>query len=331
MLGAALWAQTPTAPSANPASQTPKPATGTAPGAASAPATTGGDPVVFTVGDESLTRSQFETLIASLPPNARQSIMQEGGRRKLAEQLVELKALAQEARKQKLDADPKVKSQLMLSQDNVLASMFFQNLVENATVTDLEAKKYYEEHRSEYEQAKARHILIRFKGSRVPLRPNEKDLTEEEALAKAKAIKERIAKGEDFAVVAKAESDDSQSGEQGGSLGTFGRGRMIPEFEKAAFTMPIGQVSDPVRTQFGYHLIQVEERTTTPFESVKADIEKAEKPEVAKKTADDLKAKMKVSLDEAYFGKAAAPAAPPSLMNPPGGAKPPAGPKPQAQ
>ena len=99
----------------------------------------------------------------------------------------------------------------------------------------------------------------------MPVKPNQPDLGEEDALAKTKAIRERLVKGEDFAAVAKAESDDTGSGAQGGDLGTFGHGRMVPVFEETAFKLPIGEVSQPVKSQFGWHLIQVQERTVKNF------------------------------------------------------------------
>ena len=80
-----------------------------------------------------------------------------------------------------------------------------------------------------------------------------------EAKAKIDALRERILKGEDFAKLAK-ENSDCPSGAQGGSLGEFGKGAMVPEFEKAAFTQKVGEVGEPVKTQFGWHLVLVTDR-----------------------------------------------------------------------
>ena len=102
------------------------------------------------------------------------------------------------------------------------------------------------------------------------------------------------------------------SAQNGGDLGSFGRGRMIPEFENAVFSMPVGEISPPVRTQFGYHLIQVQKRGAQPFEEVRAEIEKRLTAENADKAMKAVKDKSRVVLDESYFGKPAAqqPAAP---------------------
>jgi peptidyl-prolyl cis-trans isomerase D len=115
-------------------------------------------------------------------------------------------------------------------------------------------RAYYQEHQQEYqqpEQIRARHILV--------------DTEEQAAAARA-----RIVGGEDFAKVAREVSKDAAEG--GGDLGWFGRGRMVPPFEQAAFDATIGEVVGPVKTQFGYHLIQVQEKragATSPFEEVR--------------------------------------------------------------
>ena len=91
--------------------------------------------------------------------------------------------------------------------------------------------------------------------------------------AEAKEIKERLKKGEDFATVAKEKSKDPSA--EGGDLGFFGRGQMLKPFEDAAFALKDGEISDPVQTQFGWHIIKVEEKRTRPlptFDQVKDTI-----------------------------------------------------------
>jgi len=177
-------------------------------------------------------------------------------------------------------------------------------------VDDAALQKYYADHKNEFENVQARHILIRFKGSPVPNREGKPDLTEEQALAKAQEVRKQLLAGSDFAALAKAESDDTGSGTNGGELGTFGHGQMVPAFEEVAFKQPVNQVSDPVKTQFGYHLIQVEKRESKPFESVKSDLEGKVKPEAARASVESLRKNAKVVLDESYFGpEGAAPGA----------------------
>jgi parvulin-like peptidyl-prolyl isomerase len=251
-----------------------------------------------------MTRTQFEQLLANLPANVRGQANTPEGKRQLADRLAEMKILAQEARRLGLLAKPEVAAQIKLQEDNFLASALYQQLMQTAKPSEAELKASYDARKSEFEEAKARHILIRFQGSRVPLKPNEKELTEAEALAKATAIRARILKGEDFAAIAKAESDDTGSGASGGDLGEVTRGRTIPEFENAIFTLPLHQVSEPLKTQFGYHLIEVLERDTIAFDKVKADLEKEKAGEIATAEVKALHDKAKIVLSDSYWGDA---------------------------
>ena len=260
------------------------------------------DPVVLTVGNEKITQSQFEQMLATLPAQQRAQITNPEQRRKVAEQLAELKTLAQQGRAHKLDQTAEVKAKLALTADQVFATAEYQALgTAPANETDLHA--YYDGHKGDWEEVTGRHILIRFQGSQAPLRPGQKELTEAEALQKAKDLKAKIAGGANFAEVAKAESDYVGSGANGGDLGAFGRGHMVKEFENAAFSQPIGQVGDPVKTQFGYHLILVEKRESKSFEQAKAEIQQRIGPDQAKKGLEELKKKTAVVYDETYFGK----------------------------
>lgn len=323
MLCGALWAQTPAPKAGAPKAAAPKAAAPKAAGAKAAapkavtPAAKAdpADPVVFAVGDEKMTRSEFEGLIAALPEKARTELASPQAKRQFAENLSEIKALAQEARRRKISERKAVQQQIQLTAENLLANTLFQDLLTEATPTEQEVRAYYDEHKSEYESAKARHILVRFKGSRVPIREGQPDRTEEEALEYTQKVRARLVAGEAFAEVAKKESDDSGSGENGGDLGEFGRGRMVPVFDQAVFSLPVGQVSEPVKSQFGYHLILVEQRGTKAFEEMKEEIERRQKPEKARAAADEIRKKAAIVLDEGYFGAekpAEEPAAPPA-------------------
>jgi parvulin-like peptidyl-prolyl isomerase len=128
------------------------------------------------------------------------------------------------------------------------------------SVSDDEVKKFYDENPSRFEQAeqvRASHVLI---GTRDQATGG--DLTDDEKKAKRKLaddIRKRAAAGEDFAKLAKEFSDDPGSKDNGGEY-TFGRGKMVPEFEAAAFSLNTNQVSDVVTTQFGYHIIKLSEK-----------------------------------------------------------------------
>ncbi len=308
-LGLVLAVQAQTPPPANPQ---PKPAV---PGQLP-PGVEVTDPnkVIMTIGDQKITAAQYDQLVNALPAQY-QKAARGPQKRQIAEQMVQLKVLSVEAEKRGIDKQPVVKQQLAFDRENVLAGALYNELVKSVKIEEADLKAYYDAHKSEFESVKARHILIRFKGSAVPLRTGQKELSDEEALAKANEIRKQLAAGGDFISLAKAESDDSGSGANGGDLGNFKHGQMVGEFEKAAFALPVGQISEPVKTQFGYHIIKVEEKQSKTLDETKAEIGDKLRPEAAKKEVDEIRKKSAVTFDEGYFG----PATP--TMPKPGGEK----------
>jgi peptidyl-prolyl cis-trans isomerase D len=138
-------------------------------------------------------------------------------------------------------------------------------------VTDAEIQAYYNQHKDQFEvkdQVKVRHILIA-----VPAGADAK--ADAAAKAKAEDLLKQIKAGGNFADLAAKNSDDPGSKAQGGELGWLDRGKTVPEFDKMAFALNPGQTSDLVKTQFGYHILQVEDKKTAhtrPLDEVKAEI-----------------------------------------------------------
>ncbi len=159
-----------------------------------------------------------------------------------------------------------------------------EGLAKDIPVTDEEVKRYYEDHESQYKREKevhARHILIRMKAD-AP----QKEL--DKARADAQKVLDEARKGGDFAALAKKYSQDDASAKEGGDLGFFSAKLMVPEFSEAAFALKPGQISDLVKTQYGFHIIKVEEvreAGTTPFEEVKDTIAKNLKVQAAQDVA----------------------------------------------
>jgi parvulin-like peptidyl-prolyl isomerase len=129
-----------------------------------------------------------------------------------------------------------------------------EELTADVEVTDEEIESFFEANREQrFERAEARHILVE---------------TEEEA----EDVLTRLEDGEDFAEIAEEESIDTGSGAQGGDLGEFGRGQMVPEFEEAVFTAEPGELVGPIETQFGFHVIEVIERQEPDLDEVSDEI-----------------------------------------------------------
>jgi parvulin-like peptidyl-prolyl isomerase len=320
-LAAAAIAQQP--PPATPAQPNKPAAPALAPVTATPESNLAPDAVIVTIGAQTMTRAQFEVLLAALAQNGRPAATP-AQKRQVAEQYAELETMAQEARKRKLDESAEVKQMMHIQGDSFLANTLAKRITDDTHFTDLDLRAYYDSHKSEFEEAQGSHILIRFKGSSVPLKANEKDLTPEEALAKAEDLRKKLMDGGDFAAIAKAESDDAGSAAKGGSLGTFKHGQMVGPFDQAAFSLPVGEISEPIKTQFGYHIIKIASRTAKTFDEAKPQIEKDLKPKLAKDALDQIKAHTAVTLDEAYFG----PPGPPPPAGPAAKAVPPVPPSP---
>ena len=278
------------------------------PAAPAAPAPPDPGKVVLTIGDEKITEGQFDELINSLPEQYRQAA-RSTQKRQFAEQIVQVKLLAQEGEKKKLDQDPKIREALNFQRQNILAQAEFLDLQKGIKIDDAAVEKYYNEHKSDYEVLKAKHILIRVKGAPMQARPGMAELSDEEALAKAQEIRKRLIAGEDFAVIAKKDSDDVGSGAQGGELGEFRKGMMVPPFEQAALAAKVNEVTEPVKTPFGYHLIVVESHVTKSIAEAKPDIETKLRPQMARTEIENMRKGATVTLDDGFFG-AAAPAVP---------------------
>lgn len=280
---------------------------------ASAPAAADPNRVVLQVGDDKMTEKELTALVgpqfAAIPPTHKARI---------AEQIVQLKLLAQEAKRRGLENDPRVLAateQAMAQARLATQQAMAQVLVEAASKPDDEAtlKAKYDADKSQFEQVRARHILVRAEGSPAPLTPGKKELTDAEAKAKASEIRDRVVnKKEDFATVAKAESDEPAAKTSGGDLGFFTHGRMAPPFEAAAFALKAGETSEPVKTEFGWHIIQTQEHKIPTFDEVKADEAQQGGRKVSELLA-KLKASTEVKMDDAFFKASASQPAMPGM------------------
>src|SRR3989441_5135495 len=288
-----------------PAPATPAPTTPAA--AAQPPVAADPDPIIVSAGAVTIHKSDFEAAVKTLPAEY-QTFAMGPGKKQFAEDYLRMKLLAAKGLSEGLDKTPEVTKQLELMRENLVATEELKKLENSITVSDAELKKAYEDNKKEYEQVKARHILIAFKGSPAAQK-SKKSLTEAEAKAKAEELRKKLVAGGNFAELAKKESDDIESGKKGGDLGAFGRGQMVPEFEQAVFKAKAGEIIPVVKTQFGYHVVQVQEFTTTQFDTVKATLEKTVRQKKLRDQLDAMKAAAKPTFNEAYFTPPTAPAA----------------------
>ena len=180
-----------------------------------------------------------------------------------------------------------------------ITAMLQAELGTRAAVTPEQVNDFYEKNPAAFQQGervKASHILVR-------VQANAEAAEREKALAKATAILADVKAGKDFAALAKEHSEDPGSGANGGDLGYFQRGQMVPPFEQAAFALPVGQTSELVISDFGFHIIKVTDKQpgrTQPLEEVRGDIEEyltgQNREQQTRLFVDALKAKGKVEI-----------------------------------
>lgn len=269
------------------------------------------DPVVIKFGTTEIRQSEFEAAVKSLPPEY-QEMAKGPARRQFAEEYVRMKMLAVQGEKEGVLNDPVVKAQLALMRDNTIANATLTRIQQSLTVSDADVQKAYEAQKSTFERVSARHILIAPKESQA-FQPGKKEYTDAQAKAHAEELRKKIAGGADFAALAKAESFDTVSGGKGGDLGAFGRGDMVPEFEQAVFTAKPGEVTPVVKTEFGYHIIQVQSRDAAPLTEVRPQLEQRLKQTLLQARLDQMKTAQAVTFDDKYF-------APPTPPTPPAAA-----------
>lgn len=254
------------------------------------------DPIVITAGVEHIRASQLDALIAAAPDQTRAEM--EANKRAVAEELGKMLALDAEAKRQGLDQSPAFKVQMMVARDSALAKAEVERLQTTAKPTDAQIQAYYTAHASEFQQTKLRHILVG--DNETPNGPNPR--TKEAALAKANDVEARLKKGDTFAAVAKEVSDDPGSKDKGGELGQISPGQTVPEFESAVAKLPVGQVSEPIHTRFGYHIVEVESRTTVPLTEAKSNIEQQLATQSVTDAINKIATDAHITLNDSYFG-----------------------------
>lgn len=217
--------------------------------------------VLAVVGGEEITQETFDLFLQGVPREQQAYISNPQFREQCFEQLVSLFLFAKKAEDDKLEETEEFKKVIENAKRDILAQMAMRDVLKTAEVSEEEMKEYYDANKVQYEKGatvSAKHILV----------------AEEEKCNEILAV---ITSGEKVFEQAAQEFSTCPSGQRGGDLGAFGKGQMVPEFEKAAFEAEIGQVVGPVKTQFGFHLIKVEaknEAEVAAFEEVKESIKR---------------------------------------------------------
>lgn len=243
--------------------------------------------VVAKVADKEIKESDVLQFIEEIGPQVAMQFQSAEGIKTIIQEMINQEILLLDAKENKLNEEEEFKVVLDHTVDNLLKNYAFSKILSGETVSDEEVEKYFEDNKAVFakELVNASHILID---------------SEEKALE----IKKEIEEGKDFAQAA-MEYSSCPSKDAGGELGEFPRGAMVPEFEDKAFSMEAGEVSEPVKTQFGYHIIKLNSKSdpaNITFESVKEDVRsealRVKQQEAYLKKLDSLKDKYKSEIFE---------------------------------
>ena len=215
--------------------------------------------VLAIISGNEITENDLNNIIMRYPEDKRGYFSSDMGKKQLLEQMVQFELMNKLGLEMELDKTEEFKAQVKQVEKDLLTQATVNKVLSEITVTEDDAKKYYEANKDMFkgkEAVSAKHILV----------DNEELCSD---------VKNKIENGELSFEEAAKQYSTCPSKEQGGNLGVFGRGMMVPEFEEAAFELELEKVSEPVKTQFGYHLIKVDaknEPKTSEFADVKNQI-----------------------------------------------------------
>lgn len=242
--------------------------------------------IVARINEKEISQDDVMQFLNDIGPQVAMQFQSPEGIAKVIDELVNQELLLIDAKEKKIEEEDEFKEILEQNKDILLKNYALNKIIQDEDATEEELKSYFENNKNQFskpQSAKASHILVK---------------TEEEA----KEISEKIKDGMSFEDAAK-EFSTCPSNERGGDLGEFTRGQMVPEFEEVAFSMEDGEISDLVKTQFGYHIIKLAHRTKEEeksFEEVKdqvyQQVVRLKQQESYVKKIEELKSKNKVEI-----------------------------------
>lgn len=233
-----------------------------------------------TINGQVITKAAFQAALDGMPPQMQERFAGPEGKEQLLDSLVTQEVLFQESQRLGLEKEAEVQSRLTDARRQILVEALMKKLVAE-DVSDAKVKEYYNAHKADFRQVRASHILV-------------------ENEDQAKDVKKRVKKaGADFAAVAKEMSTDPSAKENGGDLGFFTKDQMVKPFADKAFAMKVNEISDPVKSEFGYHIIKVQEiKEAEPLDKLDPQALNGIKRAVLSNRVDTLKSASKIVMNK---------------------------------
>lgn len=239
-----------------------------------------------------ITKALFEKRMRRLTREDQSNFTTYEMKKELLDMLIATEVLHQEGMRLGLDKDPAIKDQV----DEFLESILVRevvNLINRDVITDVKIKAFYKKNQADFGEVRANHVLVK---------------TEKEALD----VQAKLAGGADFATLAKKVSIDPASAARGGDLGFFTKDRMVEPFSKMAFSLKKGEISGPVKSPFGFHIIQkVETRDPGAFDALSPTQLQNLRGMMINSEIDSLKGRADIVVNDKALRAAATPPAPP--------------------
>ncbi len=249
-----------------------------------------GGKVLATIDGEKVTLEEFNKELDRIPANMKMLVLTQSGKQSFLDRYIVKRLLMEEAKKENIEKDKEFQDRLVdIREQLLIESLLKKKVTTNINPSEEQLKDYYEKNKEKFktgQEVDTRQILVK---------------TEKEA----KEIRAKLDKGEDFADLAKRFSIDPSAKSTGGAIGFHAKGTLLPEYEAVAFKLTkVGQISPPVKTQLGYHIIQLQGMKPpayTPYEEVKEFIKQRivqeKQNDVLEKYVTDLKAKAKITIN----------------------------------
>jgi parvulin-like peptidyl-prolyl isomerase len=251
--------------------------------------------ILATVDGKNITKQDAQMFVRTTMQDATYEKLPAEQQKMVTERLIEKILFVEAAKKDNIENSAEFKDNLEKLKENLLVSLWMKEQMKNTLVSDSEAKEFYEKNKDKFvvpETVHARHILV------------EDDKAANELIAQMKGLQGEKLK-EKFIALAK-EKSAGQKGPDGGDLGTFSKSQMVPEFAEPVFKMKVGEITlTPVKTQFGYHVVYLEEKNpqaSVAFDQVKEKIVESLKQQQFQtnltEVAKELKTKAKIEIKE---------------------------------
>lgn len=273
------------------------------------------NPIVLRVGKEEIRADEVTAMLEALPQQFRY-YYRTTGRRKFADYIVNMKVLAAEGERRKVDQQPRTHLALEMARASILADAAAREIESSVQVSPTEIEQYYKDHMQEFEKVHVRHIRIRAASSfsSQPEAPRSAPIpTDEEAQKKLEEIRKRVVAGEDFAELARLYSDDLETAAQGGDAGWIGPGEKMPL--DRALTLKPGELSPVFPGPYGFELIRAEERRTLSLDEVRSQIGQILRRTKTEEAIKQIREGLHPVIDEEFFKSTTSQQAPPQSLS----------------